>query len=222
MMHNIDKIICTLVRALRTTENFPHFLEKRSRKKYGWRDDIARYWWENYFNIKVGKYSYGYQTLNRGLLCSVGAFSSIAVGVELVPNTHRMDFCTTSPILSHKDFGFIDNDYINVYASNFEKSIKIGNDVWIGANAIIFNNVTIGDGAVIAAGSIIRKDVPPYAVVGGVDRIIKYRFSKENIDKLLKIKWWDWDDEEIKKNISFMYNVDEFIASFYNEGVHLN
>lgn len=58
--------------------------------------------------------------------------------------------------------------------------------------------------------------------LGGVDKILKYRFSKENIDKLLKIKWWDWDDEEIKKNISFMYNVDEFIAKFYNEGVHLN
>lgn len=58
--------------------------------------------------------------------------------------------------------------------------------------------------------------------LGGVDKILKYRFSKENIDKLLKIKWWDWDDKEIKKNISFMYNVDEFIAKFYNEGVHLN
>ena len=58
--------------------------------------------------------------------------------------------------------------------------------------------------------------------LGGVDKILKYRFSKENIDKLLKIKWWDGDDEEIKKNISFMYNVDEFIAKFYNEGVHLN
>ena len=212
-MRKIDKILCNVVHLLRTTDNYPKILKKQSYKKYGWRDDIGRYWWENYFKIKVGKYSYGYQNLNRGLLDSVGAFTSIAIGVELVPNTHKM---------AYKMFGFIENDEVDNYAPNYRKSIKIGNDVWIGANSIIFNNVTIGDGAVIAAGSIVRKDVPPYAVVGGVDKILKYRFSKENIDKLLKIKWWDWDDEEIKKNISFMYNVDEFIAKFYNEGVHLN
>lgn len=221
-MRKIDKILCNVVHLLRTTDNYPKILKKQSYKKYGWRDDIGRYWWENYFKIKVGKYSYGYQNLNRGLLDSVGAFTSIAIGVELVPNTHKMEYCTTSPILAYKMFGFIENDEVDNYAPNYRKSIKIGNDVWIGANSIIFNNVTIGDGAVIAAGSIVRKDVPPYAVVGGVDKILKYRFSKENIDKLLKIKWWDWDDKEIKKNISFMYNVDEFIAKFYNEGVHLN
>ena len=112
-----------------------------------------------------------------------------------------MDWITTSPIASLKEFGFVDRDYMNDYISEADRKIVIGNDVWIGARCIIFEGVTIGDGAVIAAGSIIRKDVPPYAVVGGVDRIIKYRFNQETIDKLLKTQWWNWDDEKIRLKI---------------------
>ena len=149
------------------------------------------------------------------MLDSVGAFTSIAIGVELVPNTHKMEYCTTSPILAYKMFGFIENDEVDNYAPNYRKSIKIGNDVWIGANSIIFNNVTIGDGAVIAAGSIVRKDVPPYAVVGGVDKILKYRFNNEIIKKMLYIKWWEWDDEKIKANIGLMYDMENFTSKFY-------
>ena len=130
---------------------------------------------------------------------SIGSFCSIADGQTVVPNDHRMDWITTSPIASLKEFGFVDRDYMNDYISDADRKIVIGNDVWIGARCIIFEGVAIGDGAVIAAGSIIRKDVPPYAVVGGVDRIIKYRFDQETIDKLLKMQWWNWDDEKIRK-----------------------
>ncbi|PWB24611.1 hypothetical protein DCO46_11265 [Flavobacterium sp. HTF] len=79
--------------------------------------------------------------------------------------------------------------------------IKVGNDVWIGAHSVILSGVTIGDGAIIASNSVINKDVPPYAIVGGSPaRIIKYRFDKPTIDNLLKIKWWDWDLKKIKAN----------------------
>ena len=76
---------------------------------------------------------------------------------------------------------------------------------------MIFPFVKIGDGAVIAAGSIIRKDVPPYAVVGGVDKILKYRFDKETVDKLLKIQWWNWDDDKIRENADLMRDTKKFI-----------
>ena len=78
---------------------------------------------------------------------------------------------------------------------------------------MIFQDVTIGDGAVIGAGSIVRKDVPPYAVVINTDQILKYRFDKEICRKLLEIKWWDWEDNQIKKEIDNLYNIDKFINS---------
>lgn len=80
--------------------------------------------------------------------------------------------------------------------------IHIGNDVWIGYNATIMAGVTIGDGAIIATNSTVIKDVEPYSIVGGNPAIeIKKRFSTEMIDRLLKLKWWDWDIEKITKNV---------------------
>ena len=75
--------------------------------------------------------------------------------------------------------------------------VNIGNDVWIGSNSVIFTGVTIGDGAVIGAYSTITKDVPPYAIVVGNDRVIRKRFTDKDIDFLLKLKWWDKTDEEV-------------------------
>ena len=78
----------------------------------------------------------------------------------------------------------------------------IGNDVWIGYEAVIMQGVTIGDGATIGTRAVVTKDVPPYSIVGGVPaRPIRKRFSDEVIAQLLEIKWWDWPDEKIKENI---------------------
>lgn len=213
---NFDKVLCSTIRNIRGSKKCPKFIYNRSKKYYGSRDDLARYWWQKYYNIFIGKYTYGYNELSRTFIKFIGAFSSIVEGVKCVPNTHRLDYATTSPILSHRKFGFIDRDVVYDYAPNLERSIIIGNDVWIGANSIIFNNVTIGDGAVIAANSVIRKDVPSYAVVGGVDKLIKFRFDEETISKLKKIEWWNWEDEAIKENISLLYRPKEFINKFYS------
>lgn len=191
--------LCAVIRKIIGTSKCPKWIYKKSKKKYGWADNIARYWWKKYKNVDIGRYTYGYKYLDYRHLVSIGSFCSIADGQTVVPNDHRMDWITTSPIASLKEFGFVDRDYMNDYISEDNRKIVIGNDVWIGAKCIIFEGVTIGDGAVIAAGSIIRKDVPPYAVVGGVDKIIKYRFDQETIDKLLKMQWWNWDDEKIRK-----------------------
>lgn len=95
--------------------------------------------------------------------------------------------------------------------------VKIGNDVWIGYRAIIPVNVTVGDGAVIAAGAVVTKDVPPYAVVGGVPaKVIKYRFSQDVIEKLLDLRYWDRPDEEIKKNINLFQKEDLSIEDLNN------
>ena len=81
--------------------------------------------------------------------------------------------------------------------------IIVGNDVWIGYEAVILSGVTIGDGAVIGARAVVTKDVPPYTIVGGVPaKPIKKRFSEENIKKLQSIRWWDWSKEKIAENIT--------------------
>ncbi len=81
--------------------------------------------------------------------------------------------------------------------------IIIGNDVWIGYEAIIMAGVTVGDGAIIGTRAVVTKDVPPYTIVGGVPaKVIRKRFSDDVISTLLEAKWWDWPEEKIKKHIS--------------------
>ena len=102
--------------------------------------------------------------------------------------------------------------------------IIIGNDVWIGRGCFLKSNnpdkpLTIGDGAVIAADSVVVKNVPPYAIVGGNPaKIIKYRFSEKIIESLLKIKWWDWDIDKIHDNFKYFNRVEEFVA-IHDKGV---
>jgi hypothetical protein len=95
-----------------------------------------------------------------------------------------------------------------------EFPIVIENDVWIASNVKILQGIVVGDGAVIATESFVTKDVPPYAMVGGNPaKIIRYRFTDNQIECLLRIKWWYWDDEKIRKFVALLVsnNVDEFI-----------
>ena len=95
----------------------------------------------------------------------------------------------------------------------------IGSDVTIGVNAIILPGVKIGDGVIIGAGAVVTCDIPPFAVVAGVPaRVLRYRYSPEQIKKLLRIAWWNWDDKKIFDNMDYFYgNVDSFIEKFHGE-----
>lgn len=94
--------------------------------------------------------------------------------------------------------------YENVAAAWDNKGdIVIGNDVWIGYEAVIMAGVTIGDGAIIGTRAVVTKDVPPYTIVGGVPaKPIRKRFDNETLEELLKIRWWDWPEEKIARNIT--------------------
>lgn len=203
---NIDMLYAKIIRTLRGTSTPPKMVFTHSWKKYGAKDNFGRYYMDKYCNIEVGKYTWGYWFMRSSFVKSIGAFCSIAADQRIVPNKHRMDYISTWDTLIKYD-----------KLPPLDKSITVGNDVWIGANCTFFNNVKIGDGAVIASGSIVRKDVPPYAVIGGVDRLLKYRFSADTIEKLLKIKWWDWADDKIKQSFALWPNPEEFIRYYSSE-----
>ena len=158
-----------------------------------------------YANYKIGEYSYGYPiiltwgTENESL--TVGKFCSFADNVTiLLGGEHRSDWLTTYP------FNALFKEFSSFRGHPKSKgSVEIGNDVWVGCNAIILSGVKIGDGAIVGAGSVVTKDVPAYAIVAGNPaKIIRMRFSDSVIEELLKIKWWDWSFERIRKNMHLM------------------
>ena len=137
----------------------------------------------------------------------VGAFCSFAGGIKIyLGMNHRVDFATTYP------FGHIHQDVFGSEKNGHPATrgdVTIGNDVWVADNVTIMSGVTVGDGAVIAANSHVVKDVEPYSIVGGNPaKFIKYRFSKEVIDSLLELKWWDLPIHIIQKIVPFLMSAD--------------
>ncbi|SEJ68861.1 Acetyltransferase (isoleucine patch superfamily) [Cyclobacterium xiamenense] len=142
---------------------------------------------------------------------TIGKFCSIGPNLVCGWGMHPINGISTSPAFysanAQAGFTFCKETKVQELIP-----IKIGNDVFIGANVIILDGVTIGDGAVIGAGAVVSKDIPPYAVaVGCPIRIIKYRFSNEIIDGLLKSKWWEGDDASLQKVEEMFFDVEGFI-----------
>lgn len=147
-------------------------------------------------NSSMDRYSYcGYDC--NILNSKIGSFCSIGGKVSMGGYSHPVHFVSTSPaFLSHRDSvtkKFANFDYLPVNLTT------IGNDVWIGEGAFIKAGVKIGDGAIVGMGSIVTKDVEPYAIVAGNPaRLIRKRFSDDIISGLLELKWWDFPEEELR------------------------
>ena len=126
---------------------------------------------------------------------TIGNFCSIARDVAMQEYNHRIDRLSTYNVEKNIFEGKSKDDTIS------KGAIRIGNDVWIGTKSVILSGITIGHGAIVAAGSVVTKNVPPYAIVGGNPaKVIRYRFSSEVVDELLRIQWWNWPIEKIKAN----------------------
>lgn len=148
----------------------------------------------------------------------IGNYCSIANGTKFILAYHRVDFITTYPFKFlkeyHNDIEIVENDHKS------KGDIVIGNDVWIGVNAIIMSGVNIGDGAIIGSNSVVTKDVEPYSIVAGNPaKHIKYRIEDPLLrEKLQRIAWWNWEKEEVHKNINLIMNSDikAFVDKFSN------
>ncbi len=165
---------------------------------YTYYDDLEEP--ENFENKNV---LYHYPFIGDKLI--IGKFCAIATDAKFIMNgaNHKISGLSTFP------FSIFRNGWEKVIPKPGELPYKgdtvVGNDVWIGYDAIIMPGVHIGDGAIIAAKSVVTKDIPPYTIVGGNPaKIIKTRFNESTIEKLLKIEWWNWDVEKITKNLSII------------------
>lgn len=181
------------------------------------------------YRPKCGKYSYG-PLIDDANVEEIGAFCSFASGTCVATN-HALDYITTHPILfagcpngdgdnrPYEEFRGCEWYFEGIKPKGVVRKLKrihIGNDVWLGRNVIITNGSDIGNGVIAAAGAVITKDVPDYAVVAGIPaKIVRYRYSPEQILELNRIAWWNWSDEEIRERFDDFYlPIDDFIRKY--------
>lgn len=150
----------------------------------------------------------------------IGRYTCIADNVLTVAGNHPLTFVSIHPAFysTVQKPSYVDKQKFEEFKyidSERKISIEIGNDVWIGTRATILEGVTIGDGAVVAAGAVVTKDVPPYAIVGGVPaKIIRYRFSDEEIEKLQELRWWEKGESWIKEHVNEFDGIHKFIKRY--------
>lgn len=148
-------------------------------------------------HVDLGRFSYVAREayLNE---VSIGSFASIGPQTLLGTGEHPVNFISTAPVFysTRRQCG---NSFARQDHFAERKKISLGHDVWIGARVFVRDGVTIGDGAIVAAGSVVSADVPPYAIVGGVPaKLIRMRFTDEQVKRLLDLKWWNWDEARLR------------------------
>jgi acetyltransferase-like isoleucine patch superfamily enzyme len=166
--------------------------------------------------MTIGQHTYGIPVIktydNDSTRLVVGAYSALSEeAIVMLGGEHAIDRVTTYPIRMRLKLPGAGEDGIPVKTGD----TVIGSDVWLTMRTFVRSGVTIGDGAIVAAGAVVINDVPPYAIVGGNPaKVIRYRFSPEQIEALLEIRWWDWPDELVVEAVDLLCgtDIDEFIA----------
>lgn len=152
---------------------------------------------------------------NNLIRVKVGRYCSLGNHIKVLQLTHPTNGISTHPAFYSVDYGGFtyvnENKAMEYLATDNGWFCEIGNDVWIGSHVLIRGGVRIGDGAVIAMGAVVTKDVPPYAIVGGVPaKVIRYRFDKDTISSLLALRWWDKGEEWIAQNAEQFMDAETF------------
>lgn len=182
---------------------------------------------------KAKNVSIGYKTYHNGAFVwqwhqnsalEIGKYCSIANDVNFILDSGHH---TMSEVTSYPHFNHLVNKELpigNSTQSDFKRNIRteesktiVGNDVWIGMNAIILPNVKIGDGVTILAGTVVTKDVPDYAIVGGIPgAIVKMKYDLDTIDKMKKIQWWNWRPDKVEENVGDFYiSIHDFTTKWF-------
>ena len=164
-----------------------------------------------FLSSSMKKYSYcGYDC--QFVNVEVGAFCSISNNVVIGGGNHPLNWVSTSPAF-YKGRDSISKRLATLEYDSSDAHTIIGNDVWIGNGVWIKPGVIIGDGAVLGMGSVVTKDVEPYTVVGGNPaKVIRKRFDEETIQKLLAIKWWEWEDDKILSYSKYFNDTNELLS----------
>jgi virginiamycin A acetyltransferase len=160
-------------------------------------------------SVQVGKYTYfahdfSLLTWFPGERIIIGNYCSIAAGVVICTGgMRRTDTAALYPF-----------DIARAYRTT--NNTTIGNDVWIGYGAMIVKGAQVGDGAIVASGSVVFSDVPPFAIVAGNPaQVMRYRFSKRVVERLVRIAWWNWPDAKVSANVDWFYRpIEEFVKHF--------
>ena len=162
------------------------------------------------YNSTIGKYSYlGYDC--EVIDAEIGSFCSLASGIHVGLAEHPTSWISTSPVFQNVKNSSVKKKFAQIPLPE-SKRTTIDHDVWIGTNAIIKKGVHVGTGAVIASGAVVTKDVEPYAIVGGCPaKLIRFRFDKDMIEKLLNSKWWEKDDGVLEQIGLFADNPEAFL-----------
>ncbi|WP_418749316.1 CatB-related O-acetyltransferase [Faecalibacillus intestinalis] len=179
------------------------FFKVKWRKNNSYNETIPM----NFFDmneVSVGRATYGELNIakfNKNSKLKIGSFCSIGQNVSFILDAdHQLNSITTFPMK-------VKIAQISKFEALSKGDIIVNDDVWIGYGALILSGVTIGQGAVVAAGSVVISDVPPYAIVCGVPaKVIKYRFTQEIIDELMKIDYDKLKKEDIEQNIELFYS----------------
>ena len=164
--------------------------------------DRFRFFGKMKIHGRIGRHNYICETSQVGNRNStIGSFCSIAGNVIMGTSQHPISWLSTSAFqYSRRDAKQVNKKTKYLKFDGRSIPVHIGNDVWIGVNAIIKDGVTLGDGCIVGSSAVVTHDVPPYAIVGGIPaKIIKYRFSPEIIAELEKLKWWYLPDNKIAK-----------------------
>lgn len=180
-----------------------------------WGDDLANLRrLERNGTVVRGEGTYGVPTVwtfaPEDAKLIIGRYSAVG-GTHLLGGQHAIKHVASYPLRIHMGLPGAGEDGNPARRGD----IVIGSDVWVGFGSYTLSGVTIGDGAVVATGAVVVKDVPPYAIVGGNPaRVIRYRHTEEQIAALLEIRWWDWPRERIREAVPYLANedVDAFIA----------
>lgn len=161
---------------------------------------------------ELGFQSYSTSPFNRNSV-EVGKFSCIAGGFRPHKDDNHPWVGNRRAVSNYPFHERLGLDYPKSGIGSGK--VYIGNDCWIGEDVVMLSGTRVGDGAIVGAAAVVTKDVPPYSVfVGNPGRVVKYRFNKKQRDVLMRIKWWDWKEEDIMENIEYLSDINKFMERY--------